>query len=1282
MKKITDFIVEKRNIIIILFIFLAIMSIFVSQKVKINYDMTEYLPSDSETRIGMDIMNKEFEEEKSSSMNVMFKNLTEEEKDNIYQNLSTIEGVSSVDYEKGNEKYNSNEYTLYIVNVDDKEDSKTASLVYENINKIYKDYDFYTSGAIAERNMTILPMWIIVLAVAICAIILIIMCESYVEPFLFLFCIGVAVLLNNGSNIFLGTISNITSSISAILQLALSMDYSIMLINRYRQEKAINNDKVTAMKEALHKSFTSISSSSITTIVGLLALMFMSFTIGADLGIVLAKGVLLSLLVIFTCLPALILMFDKLIEKTKKKTPNIKLKKLGNVIYKFRSIGFILLLVIFIGSYLLKGNLGMLYTASEEDEIAKIFKENNQIAIIYNNKDEQNISKHLTELEQNENINEVLAYGNTINENLKYDEFNAKLEKLGLDTNIEDYLLKILYYKYYNSEQETKMTFNEFVNFTKNNVLNNENFATKLDSNTEHNINRLEKFTSNEQMNKKRTYSEIADILEINKNDAYNLFVYYYKDKVNISLTINEFVNFINNDVLTDSNYASSIPKQAQNSLKTISKYIDKNTLNKSMNSNEMSKLFGIDETQVKSLYLYYYSIYGTNNKMTINEFSNFVINNILPDKNYSNMFDANTIQNLKLLQTMSDISKIKQTMNSSNLSNFFGIDEKLVKQVLLLKYSEQDNGTQLSMLELINFIKYLAENTDFINGINLNFIGNIDSSIIGQNKKYTATEIANMLNIDKKQVFKIYALYDYINGNTSNWTSTPYEFTKYIIDNSDNKQISQNIDKNTLATVKKLYGIMENSIKKSTYSYNELAKFVGIDADITKKIYALYASNTQTLQLKPIVFTDFILEHKDDEILSKNINTSTVKNLQLINKIMKNVQANKKYSANELSSLLTLNNEDVKLLYSLYSAKHINSNMNASLKDFVEFTLNNVITNEKYANKFNETQITQLNTINGIMNSVINGTQYAPEEIFAIISRLTDSIDENTVELLYIYYGSENYYQDDWAITLEQFINYVNDDILVDDRFNDFIDDEMRKQVTDAKAEIQDNKNKLVGKNYSRIILNTYFDLESNETYEFLQTMYDNFEDSEFYIIGDSPMSYEMSKSFGNEFEFISILTMLAIFVVVAFTFKSIGIPIILVLIIQSAVYMTMGILGLLGESVYFIAILIVQSILMGATIDYAIVYTTYYIESREKSTIKESIINAYNKSINTILTSSSILIIATFLVGAFASGIVSKICITLAQGVLCSTILILFILPPTIAFFDKFIIKKKKLN
>ena len=103
MKKITDFIVRRRNIIMVVFIFFAIVSVFLSQQVKINYEMTEYLPSDSETKIGMDIMEKEFDEEKESYLNIMFKNLTEDEKDNMYKKILEIDGVSSVDYEKESE---------------------------------------------------------------------------------------------------------------------------------------------------------------------------------------------------------------------------------------------------------------------------------------------------------------------------------------------------------------------------------------------------------------------------------------------------------------------------------------------------------------------------------------------------------------------------------------------------------------------------------------------------------------------------------------------------------------------------------------------------------------------------------------------------------------------------------------------------------------------------------------------------------------------------------------------------------------------------------------------------------------------------------------------------------------------------------------------------------------------------------------------------------------------------------------------------------------------------
>ena len=275
MKKLADFIVDKR-------IVLSVICAILSQNVKINDDITRYLPISSKTRIGMDKMEQEFDEkEESSSFNIMFKGLTENEKQEIYNKLKSEENVSSVDYDE-TEKYNRDDYTLYTVNVDAASDSVVAKNVYENIEEKYKHYDIETNGEIASKNIVVLPTWILVVSILGVLIILLFMCESYVEPFLFLFSILIAILLNSGTNIIFENVSNITSSIAAILQLALSMDYSIMLMDRYRQEEEIETDKVKAMKKALHNSIQSISSSSLTTIVGLVCLIFMSCTIGKD----------------------------------------------------------------------------------------------------------------------------------------------------------------------------------------------------------------------------------------------------------------------------------------------------------------------------------------------------------------------------------------------------------------------------------------------------------------------------------------------------------------------------------------------------------------------------------------------------------------------------------------------------------------------------------------------------------------------------------------------------------------------------------------------------------------------------------------------------------------------------------------------------------------------------------------------------------------------------------------------------------------------------------------
>ena len=313
MKKISNFVVNSRYFILIIFLILTVLSLMIYNKVNINYDISKYLPSSSETKIGMDIMENEFDS-KTSTLNIMLKDLTNNKLDESYEYLKNLDGIDNVNY------FLKDSYTLFTITINYSADSIESRTIYNDIKEYFDDSLVDTSGDVSQYNKTVLPFYIILLAVLSALVILVIMCESYVEPFLFLITILIAVALNSGTNIIFSSVSNITSSICSILQMALSMDYSIMLMNRYRQERSNEGNKVDAMKKALYNSFKAISSSSVTTIVGLIALVFMSFTIGRDLGFVLAKGVLFSLLSIFTVLPCLILMFDKLIIKTKKKS--------------------------------------------------------------------------------------------------------------------------------------------------------------------------------------------------------------------------------------------------------------------------------------------------------------------------------------------------------------------------------------------------------------------------------------------------------------------------------------------------------------------------------------------------------------------------------------------------------------------------------------------------------------------------------------------------------------------------------------------------------------------------------------------------------------------------------------------------------------------------------------------------------------------------------------------------------------------------------------------------
>lgn len=1276
MRKVTDFIIEKRNYVLTIFIILSVVCLYLSTKVHINYDLTEYLPSTSETRIGMDIMNDEFPELDTSALNVMFKDLSPEDKNKIKDELENIDGVSSVTYDDS-DKYNKDEYTLYEITVDGADDSKNAANVYKSVKDNYKDYEVYTSGEVATRNAPVLNIAVIALAIFCAMIILIIMCDSYVEPFLFLFVIGLAVFLNKGTNIIFSSVSNITTSICAILQMALSMDYSIMLMNRYTQEKEHTKNKEEAMKNALYHSFGSISSSSVTTIVGLLALVFMSFTIGRDLGIVLAKGVIFSLISIFLALPALILMFDSLIEKTQKKHFTMKLDWLGNFSFGIRHMAIFLFIIIFALSYFLKGNLQYEFTSNEQDDIARVFKENNQIALIYPSNEEDYVGAYCRSLEGTEKIDQILCYGNTINEPLKYDELKNKFSDLGQDVDIDDYVLKLIYFNYYN-KQETTMTFNDLVTFIENKVYPNAELSKEITPEIRENITKLKNFTSIDALNKKRTSREIASILGVSKDQVDQLFILYNATNPNTKITLPELANFINNYVLKNDTYKAYISEDQKALLKEAKPFLSKNNITTKKNSSEIANMFELSKDDVDKLFMYYESLQDINEKLTINEFVNFTLDKVYTNPEYQALFTDNTVASLKLLKVLSNKEIINTKMDIDGLAKIFDLSKDDINSILDLKNVTINGYTPAEIKELLTKYKDIIEEKTGLDVDKL--LAKLEEALknaeITDEEVVTLKKIASIFGIPEEKIDEVIGLI-----KNKEIYLTPYEFVNLILENKDNAILSKILDEKTIETLNLAKNIMESTNNGTKYNYSDMAKLIGTDDAMVKQIYTLYhIMNTNTM-ITPMEFAKFLLNHQNDEVLQGSLDNNSLSKLTLVNTVMDSVYNNTKYSYYDMANLINASKDDLKLLYSLYEVQN-GKKVTLSLDTFVNYLLDNVVNDRKYAPMFTDDMKSQLNTVRAIMESVKKNTKFNLTEMLALINPLADNIDKNTMDLLFIYYGSVNHYNEDWTLTVEEFVRYINDDILTDSRFDDFIDNEMRAKVSDAKTTIGDAKELLVGKDYNRAIFNTTLEAEGEETYNFITAVKDHMNGKNAYVIGDSPMALEMSKSFDGEMNLITVLTMIFIFAVVAFTFKSILIPVILVFLIQCAVYITMDTLTFAGGSVYFIALLIVQSILMGATIDYAILYTSYYLESRRTMDIKEALINSYNKSIHTILTSASILIIVTLIVGKFASHIAAMICKTISIGTLCSMLLMLIILPSMLACADKLIIKNKKVN
>lgn len=315
MYKVAAFIVDKRNLFFLLFIFALIFSVFSRSWVSVENDITQYLPESTETRQGLTLMNDEFVTYGSAS--VMVSNITYAKAEELKEQLEGISGVSGIELDDSEAHYK-NASAMLSVTFEGEADDEISKSAMDKIKAELAGYDVYISsevGSDASAQLAEEMGVVTLIAAGIILLVLFFTSKAYAEIPVLIMTFGAAALLNMGTNFMLGTISFISDSVTIVLQLALAIDYAIILIHRYTEEHE-HLEAREACIMALSKAIPEISSSSLTTISGLIALAFMQFRIGADLAIVLIKAILLSLLSVFTLMPGLIMVFNKLIDKS------------------------------------------------------------------------------------------------------------------------------------------------------------------------------------------------------------------------------------------------------------------------------------------------------------------------------------------------------------------------------------------------------------------------------------------------------------------------------------------------------------------------------------------------------------------------------------------------------------------------------------------------------------------------------------------------------------------------------------------------------------------------------------------------------------------------------------------------------------------------------------------------------------------------------------------------------------------------------------------------------
>lgn len=1051
---------KKYGHLILMFMTLLIAAgcVFLIPRVNVNSDMTKYLPDHSRMKQGIEILTTNFGEAQLNNANVkvMFAHLTNEERQQIATELDALKEVNGVSYTISKDSV----YTKYDLLVPANIDQKSFG---------YSIRSEYGDDVIVETSQdgATPPFSALAIAGVLILIILVVMSQSWLEPIIYLLAIGVAVVINIGTNALLPSVSITTNYIVAILQLVLSLDYAIVLSNRFRQEINPERTLVESMNRSIRKASAAILSSALTTVVGLIMLAFMRVKIGLDLGVVLAKGVVCSLMTTFTLLPSLLLIFHKGIARTEKRTFIIPTDRLGWFATHHKVSLAIASVLLFGVAFYYSRQTEISFSTNGESKIEKIFPKTNTIVTLYHTDEENAVFALSDSLKQDSSVLAVISYPTLLKQPYTAEGLVSYIRQMSVD--MADYM----------PEMDLSI----------------------LNAETMHIVYYMR--------------SHAADTLQIGFPDL---------------------MHFVQDHCLTNPMFEQLI-------------------------SDEMR-------------------------------------------------------QQMALLQSMMEPEEEEETQTQT----------------------KTQTGRKASNADVNADVNQLTKTQT-------------------QTKTQVQTQVKAKNNVVSANAVPVNAVMRRLASSNGD------ELTYYLM---------------TLTDSVELY--TEKSVR-------QMADYIGSTNGQTKMVYSFSKNGKRMTPLEYVHFlTDDLFQRK---ALAKLVNEEQKKGLQLRVQLMDAAATGTPMAADEMSSVLTqlgVRNASADHLLALAGKKQAQETGTevAVVEDKQEVTESKADTTAvvvaqpvKHRKSRAELQAERFDRL------MYGGKKYTSEQMTKHFNFLGQSIEPETVNMLYCYYGSMNHYNDSLVMSPEQLLAYVTDTLIHLDIISAFLDTTTIQLLDSTQQQLGQAMDMLSHDDYSLMIALTSLPDESPETYAFIDQMDEWLTeafDQPYYMIGESVMFSELKDGFSQEMTMVTLLTILAIFIIVAITFRSIIVPSILVMTVMTAVYVNVIVSGLASGQMLYLAYLIVQSILMGATIDYGILYATYYKANRKQMEKYEAAREAYHGSIRTIMTSGLIMVLGPGVMALLVDDVtISAIVGCISVGAAVAILLILFVLPGVLVACDKLVTSKK---